>query len=257
MTPADIQRLKDILPTTLGSEDIREKIASDVLRRSIFSARMASVPYLTRVRELCAAIVAGKINQAEARKEMLVVLEKMGHSPSDDGGLKNPAAISRLNLIIDTNRQMAASVSRLMTQTEGTLNSYPAWELTRLVDKDAKRKDWMARWHLAGRACGFEGALHDRFIALKTSPIWAELGSGGGVFKDTLGNPYPPFAYNSGMAWVAVDRDTCVRLGLITADEHLTLGDAPKAELSPTDLEIADAAARSGFSIEDLEAALQ
>ena len=185
------------------------------------------------------------------------MLEKMGHSPSDDGGLKNPAAIRRLNLIIDTNRQMAASVSRLMTQTEGTINAYPAWELTRLVDKAAPRPDWMARWHLAGRACGFEGALHDRFIALKTSPIWAELGSGGGVFKDTLGNPYPPFAYNSGMAWVAVDRDTCVRLGLITAEEHLTLGDAPKAELSPTDREIADAAARSGFSLEDLEGALQ
>ena len=257
MTPADIQRLKEILPTSLGSDELRSSVSADILRRSIFSARMASVPYLTRVRELCAAISAGKINQAEARKEMLSLLEQMGHSPSDDGGIKNPAAIRRLNLIIDTNRQMAASVSRLMTQTEGTINAYPAWELTRLVDKAAPRPDWMARWHLAGRACGFEGALHDRFIALKTSPIWAELGSGGGVFRDTLGNPYPPFAYNSGMAWVAVDRDTCVRLGLITADERLNLGDAPKAELSPTDREISDAAARSGFSIKDLEAALQ
>ena len=257
MRPADIQRLKDLLPTSLGSDELRSSVSADILRRSIFSARMASAPYLKRLQELCTAISAGEINQAEARKHLLSILGQMGHSPSDEGGISNPAAIRRLNLIIDTNRQMAASVSRLMTQTEGTINAYPAWELTRLVDKDAPRQDWMARWHLAGRACGFEGALYDRFIALKTSPIWAELGSGGGVFKDTLGNPYPPFAYNSGMAWVAVDRDTCVRLGLITADEHLTLGDAPKAELSPTDREIADAAARSGFSIADLEGALQ
>lgn len=29
MTPADIQRIKDLLPTTLGSEDIREQIAAE------------------------------------------------------------------------------------------------------------------------------------------------------------------------------------------------------------------------------------
>lgn len=42
MTPEEIQRVKDLLPTTLGSEEIRGTIAADILRRSVFSARMAS-----------------------------------------------------------------------------------------------------------------------------------------------------------------------------------------------------------------------
>ena len=40
MKPADIIRLKDLLPTSLGSDEIREQIAADILRRSVFSARL-------------------------------------------------------------------------------------------------------------------------------------------------------------------------------------------------------------------------
>lgn len=46
MTPADIQRIKDLLPTSLGSDELRSSIASDILRRSVFSARMESARYL-------------------------------------------------------------------------------------------------------------------------------------------------------------------------------------------------------------------
>ena len=253
MTPADIQRLKEILPTTLGSEDIREKIASDVLRRSIFSARMESARYLARIREVCAQVSEGSINQATARARLLETLSQMGHSPLDGGGLANPASIRRLNLIIDTQRQMAASVSRIQTQTPGTLAAYPAWELTRLVDKHVPREDWPARWRNAGESIGWEGALKDRFIALKTSPIWQALGDGAGGFRDTLGNPYPPFAYSSGMAWVAVDRETCERLGL-SGPEPETV---PSASLSPAEKDIADAASRLGFTLEDLAEGLE
>ena len=55
MTPEDIQRVKDLLPTTLGSEEIRGTIAADILRRSVFSARMASATYLAQIRHLDAA----------------------------------------------------------------------------------------------------------------------------------------------------------------------------------------------------------
>ena len=33
MTPAEIMRLKELLPTSLGSEEIREQIATDILQR--------------------------------------------------------------------------------------------------------------------------------------------------------------------------------------------------------------------------------
>ena len=248
MTAADIQRIKDLLPTSLGSVELRSSIAADLLRRSVFSARMESARYLARIREVCAQVSEGSINQATARARLLETLSQMGHSPLDGGGLTNPASIRRLNLIIDTQRQMAASVSRIQTQTPGTLAAYPAWELTRLVDKHVPREDWPARWRNAGESIGWEGALKDRFIALKTSPIWQALGDGAGGFLDTLGNPYPPFAYSSGMAWVAVDRETCERLGL-SGPEPETV---PSASLSPAEKDIADAASRLGFTLEDL-----
>ena len=248
MTAADIQRIKDLLPTSLGSDELRSSIASDILRRSVFSARMESARYLARIREVCAQVSEGSINQATARARLLETLSQMGHSPLDGGGLTNPASIRRLNLIIDTQRQMAASVSRIQTQTPGTLAAYPAWELTRLVDKHVPREDWPARWRNAGESIGWEGALKDRFIALKTSPIWQALGDGAGGFRDTLGNPYPPFAYSSGMAWVAVGRETCERLGL-SGPEPETV---PSASLSPAEKDIADAASRLGFTLEDL-----
>lgn len=248
MTAADIQRIKDLLPTSLGSDELRSSIASDILRRSVFSARMESARYLARIREVCAQVSEGSINLATARARLLETLSQMGHSSLDGGGLANPASIRRLNLIVDTQRQMAASVSRLICQTPAVLERWPAWELTRLVGKAVPREDWPARWRNAGESIGWEGALKDRFIALKTSPIWQALGDGAGGFRDTLGNPYPPFAYSSGMAWVAVDRETCERLGLSVPEPETV----PSASLSPAEKDIADAASRLGFTLEDL-----
>lgn len=245
MTAADVIRIKELLPTSLGSDEIREQIAREILQRSIFSARMESARYLAKVRDVCAQIAAGEINQADARLKLVTLLEQMGHSPQDGGGITNPASIRRLNLVVDTQRQMAASVAVLSEQTEATVTMWPAWELTRLETRAVPRPDWDRRWAAAGLACNFEGALKDRLIALKTSPIWANLGNGAGGYRDTLGNPYPPFAFSSGMDWVEVDRDKCIALGLIKEDEDIA---APSlASLSPGERDIAEAVERYGF----------
>lgn len=244
MKSADIERVKELLPTTLGSEAIRRTYAEDILRRSVFSARVASASYLAKIREVCTAICDGKINEADARSQLLAVLEQMGHSPLDDGGLQNPASIRRLNLIIDTQAQMASSVARLAQETEATVNLFPAWELTRLESRRQPREDWMARWTAAGRACGWKGACKRQFVALKDSPIWAEIGRGAGGFDDALGNPYPPFAYSSGMDWLEVDRALAVKLKLIREDEAANM---PSGSLTPGEQEIADAVKRYGI----------
>jgi hypothetical protein len=44
-------------------------------------------------------------------------------------------------------------------------------------------------------------------MALKTSPIWHQIGQGAGGFQDCIGTDYPPFAFGSGLAWVNVDRE--------------------------------------------------
>ena len=245
MTAADVIRIKELLPTSLGSEEIREQIAREILQRSIFSARMESARYLAKVRDVCAQIAAGEINQADARLRLVTLLEQMGHSPQDGGGITNPASIRRLNLIIDTQRQMAASVAVLSEQTEATVAMWPAWELTRLETRAVPRPDWDRRWAAAGLACNFEGALKDRLIALKNSPIWQHLGNGAGGYRDTLGNPYPPFAFSSGMDWVEVDRDKCIALGLIKEGEDIA---APSlASLTPGERDIIEAVERYGF----------
>ena len=140
-------------------------------------------------------------------------------------------------------------------QTEGVLHQYPAWELTRVSERNMPRADWPARWAAAGSSCGFEGALQGRFIALKDSPIWKALGDGEGGYRDTLLNPYPPFAYGSGMGWVAVDRAECIALGLIDEDEEV--GRPEGASLSPVEKELAEAAARFGLTEEMLAEGLE
>lgn len=254
MKPEDVERIKELLPTGLGSGEIRGKIAADILRRSVFSARMASASYLAKIREVCTELSAGRINAAKAREVLLNALAQMGHDTTDDGKLSNPVSERRLNLILETQRQMAASVARLNLETDDTLDMYPAWELTR-ADKPAKpRDDWTARWNAAGESVGWKGARKGAyygsgvgisFVALKSSPIWTALGNGAGGFRDTLGNPFPPFAYGSYMDWVDVDRETCERLGLLSPDETASAPSAPS--LSPDDQELLEAAKRVGW----------
>ena len=56
-------------------------------------------------------------------------------------------------------------------------------------------------------------------VALKSSGIWEALGDGAGGYDDTLGNPYPPFAFNSGMWTQDVSRADCESLGLLGSTE--------------------------------------
>ena len=226
MTSADIIRIKDLLPTAMGSDELREQVAADILRRSVFSARMESARYLARVRDVCAAVAEGAVNQADARLALMDQLARMGHSPTDGGGITNPASVSRLNLVVKTQRRMAASVGRLNAQTDTSVDLFPAWELTRFSGRRAPREDWDRRWNAAGNAVGWEGALRRagdwpdwKMVALKSSPIWDALGRGAGGFRDTLQNPYPPFAFSSGMDWSGVRRDECIKLGLVKKHE--------------------------------------
>ena len=160
----------------------------------------------------------------------------------------------RLNLILETQREMAANAALIASQNAGTVDQFPAWNLTRLAGRRFPREDWPARWNAAGNSVGWEGAYRHvyngdgadfGFVALKSSPIWQALGDGAGGFKDTLGNPYPPFAFSSGMSWLQVDRETCERLGLIEPGASAGIPDAPS--LSPAEKDIADAAKRYGF----------
>ena len=254
MNPEDIMRLKELLPTSLGSAEIRERIAADILRRSVFSARMEVARHLAAIREAVSQMLAGRIERGEAERLLLRSLAALGHPAEGAESIADPASERRLKLILDTQCQMAKSVAQLSQQTESVVHQFPGWELCRVGERRLPRKDWLARWNLAGRSVGWEGAVDHPiygdataygFLALKSSPIWAALGAGVGGVRDTLGNPFPPFAYSSGMDWLDADRETCERFGLDVGDAR-----PPKAaSLSPSEREILEAAKKVGWEL--------
>ena len=262
MSPAEIERLKELLPTSLGSAELREQIAADILRRSVFSARMEWARYLAEVRDVASAMLSGEIERGEGERRLLRVLAALGHPTEGAEALTDPASERRLRLVLDTQCQMAESVARLTQQTEAVVAQYPGWELCRVGERRLPRKDWLARWSLAGNSVGWEGAVQHPiygdataygFLALKSSPIWQALGDGVGGFRDTLGNPFPPFCYSSGMAWLDADRETCERYGLIGLRSlRGSEGSEPSLpSLSPAEAEILEAAKAVGFDISE------
>ena len=248
MTAEQLEMIKALLPTSLGSEEIRAAISADILRQSVFSARMTNARYLAQVRAVCAQVAGGGMNLADARMRLTRALRDMGHDTVNASGVADPASRRRLDLIVNTRTEMAANAARINSQTPGTCYAFPAWELVRYEGRRVPR-DWPARWKAAGNAVGWVGAAQDstEMVALKDSPIWQALGNGAGGYRDTLGNPYPPFAFSSGMDWRGVRRPRCIALGLITADTPPQVPE--RVSVAPTDDEISEASQRAGMDL--------
>lgn len=232
-------RGREVFPTDLGSAEIRG-FSRELHMRSIFSARTTNAEYLGEVGRVVDDMLSGKINMADGRLRLFRKLRQLGYDPEvgfpDDmaavpsaerGSIQDLSSIPRLNLMLETNTRIAVNYGRMVAgNTHYARFAYPAWELVRLYNRIVPRGSaeshsvgWEPRWNDAGEAVEWEGALDTPMIALKDSPIWAALGEGAGGYQDALANPFPPFAFNSGMAWRAVDRARCIELGLITGEE--------------------------------------
>jgi len=248
-TPADIILEKAILPTRLSSREIRAGIAADIRRRAIFSARTFEEPYLGLMRDVAARVAAGRMDDATARMRLRAWLDSSGYSPARPGSLTDLGSAKRLNLILDTQRMMAANVALVQGEDDEALDEFPAWELVSIGLRRRPRADWPERWAAAGEACGWVWAIKERMVARKDSPIWQELGDGAGDFDDTLGNPYPPFAFGSSYNWMPLDRDEAEALGITGTPAR------PQATLDPGEEELADALQRfgPGFTADLLE----
>ena len=248
MTAEQLEMIKALLPTSLGSEEIRTTIAADILRQSVFSARMENARYLAQVRAVCAQVSGGGMNLADARMVLTRTLRNMGHDTANASGITDPASRRRLDLVVKTRAEMASNAAAINAQDDYSVYAVPAWELVRYGQRRVPR-DWAARWKAAGDSVGWEGASPDygNMVALKASPIWQALGNGAGGYRDTLGNPYPPFAFSSGMAWRRVRRDRCIALGLIGEHERPPVPE--KVSVAPSADEISEASQRAGMDL--------
>lgn len=190
-----------------------------------------------------------------------------GATPASLGGdlariiarFASPAEIiSTLNLPfkISVATNVMQGAARLLSQNfdQDELDEFPALELTRVYDVNVPRglridrvvkkvptlvadpeNDWPHRWAAAGAECGDDDWLPwdgdwqtGRGVALKSSGIWQLLGDGAGGYQDTLGNAFPPFAFNSGFDVNGVPRKECIRLGLLDAEGMTTDDDGNK-----------------------------
>ena len=241
---ANLQK-KGLLPTTLSSAQIRQ-LDGALKRQSVFSARTTIDGYLGEIKKTVASIIEPKqvtrmvedeagnmvpatqtvtegYNPATARAQLRDTLKKFGYAPDDEdaGTIKDLSSDARLNLVVKTNTELAQGAGAFIQQNldPDVVDEYPALELVRYEDR-VKVRDWESRWQSAAAESGDTDAARvlnesGRMIALKASPIWDSLGNGAGGYDDTLGNPFPPFAFNSGMWTEDVSRADAVDLRLI------------------------------------------
>ena len=143
----------------------------------------------------------------------------------------SPELADQIKFSLHISQQVASGGGRYLNQnlSPEALDEYPALELKRMFGRTLPRgfkrgpkgsiipvpdDAWPARWEAAG------GELYDgRMIALKSDDVWQNLGDGDGDYDDTLGNPFPPFAFNSGFMTFEISRHDAVELGVMDEDD--------------------------------------
>lgn len=216
-------------PTDLGSDEIKQYWDTKMREQAMFSARTSVKEYLDEVKEILHDYVTGvgtvkdganegePISMGKGRArilmyEKLMELGLVGDADGDSKRIDDLASSIRLNLIIDTQSQIAHSLDQLENASDPIQKIInPCWELVRDEQRQNPR-NWLVRWNDAANRVGWDGVANntDRMIAKKESPIWQELGNA----PDGLGNPYPPFAFGSGMGWEVVSASEIEELGL-------------------------------------------
>ena len=125
------------------------------------------------------------------------------------------------NLIFKSFTHIANCAGRFEQENSPeSVEMFPAFELLRVYDREPPETTWAARWQAACVAAGDDRANKvfkktGRMIALKSSEVWQQLGDGAGGYDDIYGNPFPPFAFNSGFDVNTIDRFECEKLGLL------------------------------------------
>jgi hypothetical protein len=203
--------VKSALPTTLNSAEYRA-LGADIVRRAVVASKIHQAGILDQILGLTNDALAGELDPATARLQLGTIAKLLGQPLND----------ARLNLILDTNLQAAQGYGQaVQANAPDTVIAFPGSRLYRLEDREDPR-DWEDRWRFAARAAGDVDALaalekHGVMGALKESGIWEALGS---LWNDSLGNPYPPFAFRSGMWTDDLSYEECLQLELLNPGEQ-------------------------------------
>lgn len=170
------------------------------------------------------------LTQGAANSQLTALLSDLGAKELAD----------RVGFMLDVALKVSGGAGKFIQQNADpeVVDLYPALELERFYDREVPRglrqvkdalvpvpeEDWPSRWSAAADESGDEEAARildetGRMVALKDSGIWQALGDGAGGYDDALGNPFPPFAFNSGYATSSVSRADAEELGLLDPGE--------------------------------------
>jgi hypothetical protein len=235
---------QQVLPTNMSSVEL-QALDRSVRDRSFFSARNLIEEALEfqhqQIQELLnpqpaeRTLKDGTIERYTAGTDQATVRLKVKQlyalidyqpDPEKRGTIEDLSSDQRIDLVVETNRNQAQNYGYdRQGQDEAVLDEWPAYELIRAEGRREPR-DWQARWRLAGEQSG--RSLNDgwtmtpdgRMVALKNHPIWDRLGDPA-LFDDGLGNPFPPYAFGSGMEVQDVSRDAAMTLGIIDRDTQV------------------------------------
>lgn len=222
---------KKLLPTSLSSRDL-SVLKGELKRRAVFSARLDRADILDVLKKNLEKVSEGGLDELgrirsipEAKAQLKEAMQEAGILPAPAGTreIQDFYSDARRQLMVETNVLDTLNFGRLKAaQDPVALDMNPAWELVRMVEPRGFPRDWETRWKAARSETTEEGTTDPdesgRMVALKNHPIWQALGNGAGGYEDTLGNAWPPFAFNSGMNVIDVSRDDAVELGLLEED---------------------------------------
>jgi hypothetical protein len=170
-------------------------------------------------------ITAG-CNLAQSRLRIREELKRIGYAPKEgeEGSIKDYSSEERINLIVKAALSVAGGTRTfIQNNLPGVADFYPALELESFYAREAS-ESWPGRWQAAAELSGDDAATRvlqktGRMVGLKSSDIWQALGDGAGGYDDALGNPFAPFAFNSGFRTASVAHVKAVELGLIKRGE--------------------------------------
>lgn len=218
---------RQLLPTDMSSAELQTLDAS-VRLRSVFSARTTNAQYVQAIKSAVEGLLQGEFNEATARAFLQGTLDLLGYDPArgfpgDDptrippaelGSLRDLSSERRVKFMLDTQERITANYGFWRGGQDALArDQFPAYELIRIFNRDEERTDWPERFVRSGGTL-----VSDRMIAAKDNPVWQMLGNSG-VFPDGLDQPFPPFAFGSGMGWREVPREEAVAFGIVAADE--------------------------------------
>jgi hypothetical protein len=223
---AAVERLSDKTPvgSVLKSADW-QRLPVALRERAQFSAGVQSLRVLQAIQDRLLGQLAQQreatlkgpaiFDRSSFIDEVRAIARDEGLTPVDPaerGTVRDITSIPRLGLIYDTQVGQAAGFTRYQLDLDpGALVLYPAQRLSESTANEPRpRAFWERRWTEAGAATGWEGALQNDFVALKTARIWAAL--------STFGVPWPPFDFGSTRELEDVAFEEAVALGLITPD---------------------------------------